>query len=906
MDVYKLESFIWYKVIRIFCFLFFIYPGLVSAKDFPDTFSIAPEPGWVKLQSLIFADVIEAENISGGVNYLLADEQVSVLSGYSRYSRYVSKITNSEGVQSNSTINLEYNPEFQKIIIHRINIIRDDENINKLHEASVNILRREKQMDRQIYDGRLTVNVILDDVREGDIIDYSYTVKGRNPAKVGVGSGYFDTQWSVPVIKQYRRLLWPKEKPLFIKYFSREITPQVNENGDVIEYVWQEENIAAVSEQDDVPSWHDTYSWIQFSETNDWEKIKERGRVFYTVTKKDSLAVKYIVDEIKRGIKDKKSQLELAIYYVQDKIRYTGIEIGVNSFIPYSPEEVLKRRYGDCKDKTMLFLSILSGLEIEASPVLVNTRSDDELNRYLPSISLFDHMISKVSFDNQDYWIDLTRTHQGRKIEYMYQPDYGYALVIDKTAEGLIDMMTSEKIGSTVQVSETYDLSEGFDKPAKLTIQSIYSSYRAENLRGNLASSNKTELAAEYMDYMSGIFPTIVKNDEFRIEDKPDLNQIIVYESYLIPGLWERSQDGTEYLSVYQYEINGYLKKPKSKNRNYPFKIAHPVHVEQTTNVVMPEEWNVTQSNTEIKSGPVSFKTRLYNDGNRIYKKSEYKTNGSTVEIADINNYIDDINRASDKIEVHLYKEVASTFIEKIEVLYEEIKIEYILLLFLLPGLFISFLIYTYFYKGDMPLLSFWFYPRNTISYVHDNPSPISFFTLISVAGIYYCLEEFFMGELGVKYPQLWIWCAILLLGPLVGLIQVYIWGWLLSITGKWLDSPVGMKELRLAIVWSGIPSLISVFILVSLAFMMKEQFFYAETTIFDNNYHLLSYFIGGCLVLVFLAIWWCVAQVAMLAELQNFVLIKALGHVLLTFFLAMGVLLVPIIIIAIIAGAFS
>jgi len=62
----------------------------------------------------------------------------------------------------------------------------------------------------------------------------------------------------------------------------------------------------------------------------------------------------------------------VALEFVQKQIRYFGTEIGPYSHRPASPETVLKRRYGDCKDKVALLSTLLDRLDIRATPILVS------------------------------------------------------------------------------------------------------------------------------------------------------------------------------------------------------------------------------------------------------------------------------------------------------------------------------------------------------------------------------------------------------------------------------------------------------------------------------------------------------------------------------------------------------
>ena len=43
------------------------------------------------------------------------------------------------------------------------------------------VLQRERDLESRVYDGRRTVDLELDDVRPGDVLEFAYTLAGQNP-----------------------------------------------------------------------------------------------------------------------------------------------------------------------------------------------------------------------------------------------------------------------------------------------------------------------------------------------------------------------------------------------------------------------------------------------------------------------------------------------------------------------------------------------------------------------------------------------------------------------------------------------------------------------------------------------------------------------------------------------------
>ncbi len=56
-----------------------------------------------------------------------------------------------------------------------------------------------------------------------------------------------------------------------------------------------------------------------------------------------------------------------ALQFVQDKIRYLGMEMGIHAFAPHPRRRFSQRRYGDCKDKSLLLQYLLHKMNIPSS-----------------------------------------------------------------------------------------------------------------------------------------------------------------------------------------------------------------------------------------------------------------------------------------------------------------------------------------------------------------------------------------------------------------------------------------------------------------------------------------------------------------------------------------------------------
>jgi tetratricopeptide (TPR) repeat protein len=92
------------------------------------------------------------------------------------------------------------------------------------------------------------------------------------------------------------------------------------------------------------------------------------------------------------------------------QVRYTGVEFGAAKLTPERPAEVIKRHYGDCKDKAALLVAMLRAVNIPASLALLSTGPGRDVDPAMPGMSQFDHAIVYVHADGSDpaLWIDAT------------------------------------------------------------------------------------------------------------------------------------------------------------------------------------------------------------------------------------------------------------------------------------------------------------------------------------------------------------------------------------------------------------------------------------------------------------------------------------------------------------------
>ncbi len=612
------------NAVRYWCCALLLF---CSASVVAQGYDIAPAPQWVVSVEAPRDDWAEKALGSNGEAYQLVDRQWSMVGGRAQYyNHFATKALSTSGVEEVSGISIDFDPLYQSLTLHGVTLWRDGVAQDRLGRARIDLIQREKELEYQLYDGTRTLNVIIEDVRPGDTVEYSYTLEGGNPIFGGHFSEALNTRWTVPVGRLHYRMIWPARKPLHIRNHETGVKPIERRLARETEYIWLSDKVAALQSDGDTPSWYDPFPKINLSDMADWQEVVDWALPLYAEAPVTE-AEQELIGAIDRPQSSQQDKLLQALDFVQEQIRYLGLEMGENSHKPSLPAEVLERRYGDCKDKTRLLVSLLRGLGIEAYPALVNTHSGVYLKDALPTQLAFDHVIVLARLDARNYWLDATRTHQQGDLDNLYQPDYDYALVVDEKHGGLVKMSDDIKVVHGKEVEEYFDISGGVEQPVAYRILTRYDHYYADAMREDLSETDLQSVQKTYLNYIARYFPSIEVDGELEVRDDPEKNLIEIVEHYRIPGAW-KSQGTSGYVAM-TFEpslIDDHVNAMDSPKRTAPYAVTHPVSYRHITKIHTPEDSEFDNERVEIDDSAFRLVKSVDFDGRDLVIDYHYES----------------------------------------------------------------------------------------------------------------------------------------------------------------------------------------------------------------------------------------------------------------------------------------
>ncbi|TBN06721.1 DUF3857 domain-containing protein [Hyunsoonleella flava] len=632
-----------FTIIFIFCFC--VLHAQIKTSNTPQ---------WVIQQTYEKNPAIDLNEISYGLLTLLSDEQIHIPK-QERYLRVVRKITDNVGVQDGSAISINYDPTYQTLFLHNITVIRNGETINKLNVNDFQSIRQESNAESYIYDGSLNAIANLSDIRNGDILDVSYTIKGFNPIHGTHFSGGTTLNDFQPVGKINYYLI--SDKQLQYKLLNSDITPKIGRYKGYTTYQWHAMETEAPEFEENTPMWYMPYHNLFVSDFKSWDAVVDWALKIYQDNVKPSQALLEKIEQIKNSSEYEGERIFATLKFVQDDIRYLGLESGIGAYKPFSPNKVLEQRFGDCKDKSWLMVTMLRNMGIKAYPVLINSIYGESLHQFLPSPKVFDHVVVKV-VDSTDtnLFYDPTNSNQFGNYKSVSFPNYGKALVVKKGTTALEQV--TPKSENLVEVFDTYDLPT-VGGSGTLNTMTVYKEAEADVIRARYKSSSLSSLSKDFKNYYDNLYDGVEVLKDPIFDDDSLVNEILVEESYKISDLWTPMVGNDKNISVefYPYSILDVFVIPDEKERKTPFALYYPTHKKHQITVKLPRRWSfkLDKVNVNSKSFDFSMTSKMNPSKDILYLNYEYQNKTSYVKPEDFEDYYTKIKEVEQIMAYYIY-----------------------------------------------------------------------------------------------------------------------------------------------------------------------------------------------------------------------------------------------------------
>jgi hypothetical protein len=351
----------------------------------------------VKPDSIYRLAVDPAEYSGDDFVYLLDDGVLRFESDGrgTRTYRQIIQILTREGAERWGEQTFGYTAGTEKLTVNWIKVVKPDGTVIADKPTHEQESLAPVALEAPIYSDSKVRRVSIGGVAPGTLLDFSWSIERLKP----VLPGDFYTGWRVTTGRLVRRSRLVVDVPAALTPRIKELNwhgprPEQTSGGRHV-FTWAKSEVQPIESEPFAATPNSVYVGISIAGRIGWGDITkwyaQLSKDRYTLT--PELETK--LQELVAGAKTRDDSLRAIHRWVAQDFRYVSLSLGLGGYQPRTPASVLDTKYGDCKDKATLFIALARRLGFQAFPVLLSANGGVE--RTLPSISQFDHMIAAVA-----------------------------------------------------------------------------------------------------------------------------------------------------------------------------------------------------------------------------------------------------------------------------------------------------------------------------------------------------------------------------------------------------------------------------------------------------------------------------------------------------------------------------
>ena len=505
------------------------------------------------------------------------------------------KILDKRGIKDFGEIVIPFSTEHQKLKILYAYTVLPDGTVVKPDKKAFNIVYPPFVSEAPIYSDLKYQTISMPAVTKGAVIKYAFVLETFKPYMKNEfwTTNFFQDEY--PVKEATFKAYIPKNKYYKFKTYNmsdREANPLISEEGDYVVLSWKLENVPPIEKEPNMPPVGELAKKVVITSLRSWDQVAK----WYSELAREALepdeTVRKTVEEIVKGKKTQEEKIRAIYNFVAKNIRYVGMEFGINGYKPHRAPEVLKNRYGDCKDHATLLIAMLKVIGVKGYPVLIPTLSKSNMDPEVPLPTAFNHEIAAIRVNGQFLYMDTTSDYVPFK--HLPASDQGRNVLVINT----------EKEKGTVEktpVAPPLENLEGFKGSFSLNsarelhgyftfiYKGVYSVFERARLMNSTPSSVKRHVEGLASQVSPGF-----DVDEFKLSDYKDLNVPDV--TVEIKGKDRNYGTLTSHFLLAKFPAPDYsriVSLVAAKKRKYPYIVGYKMSKVSEVELKIPENYKL-------------------------------------------------------------------------------------------------------------------------------------------------------------------------------------------------------------------------------------------------------------------------------------------------------------------------
>jgi cellulose synthase operon protein C len=365
------------------------------------------------------------------------------------FSQTVVKVLTARGADAFRRQGISWAPERQEVKVERARVWRPDGSVVDTHDEADR--SASEPWYRLYYDTRAKT-LSFPSLSPGDVLEVAFRIE--DVAKENLLSDYFgDLTFLEEGTRKLRTdwvLLVPEARKLHASVPQGVERAERKLPGGVVEHRFTARDVPRIVPEPGMPGWSEIARYVHVSTYASWDDLAR----FYWGLVRDQLRptedVRRTAERVAREAlaartpamgqprqaplasgsggndlepasftvpasgwdAETKRAIVRALYgFVVSQTRYVGLEFGIHGYKPYRVDDILRRRFGDCKDKASLLHALLESVGVDSRIVLLRMKRLGRIPESPASLAVFNHAILYVP--DLDLWLDGTASHSG-------------------------------------------------------------------------------------------------------------------------------------------------------------------------------------------------------------------------------------------------------------------------------------------------------------------------------------------------------------------------------------------------------------------------------------------------------------------------------------------------------------
>lgn len=461
--------------------------------------------------------------------------------------RVVGKVYSKEAIADYSQIPLAFNSYYEEPILNYARVIYKDGSVREVQKDAVQIKTSPESEGLQYTDSRY-ISFALSGLEIGAAFDYQLTFVQKVPIIEGE---WYDNHLFANLLRNLSPPYLPRTDPTLISHYtlllprgskfqyrmrSGEAEPMKRSINNQDEYRWTLTDLPSITFEEAMPPISTLSPILLVSSLKEWSQIDQWAAKKLLSKVKITGEIGAKTKELISGKKSDDEKIEAISAYIQANIHYIYADLDRGGYEAHPAGEILKSRYGDCKDQAILLISMLKAAGIEAYPALLNPFPYDEFPD-IPTVQ-FSHLITYIPKNGRDLWLDMTSGVT--PFPNLYFRDQGRVVFI---VNGKGGRLTKTPVNTTGENVSTFDLQASLNDRKGIVSMIIKTSGVQSDLLKSVFKTMDATVMNEVVKKLVVSFAEKAVTDSIIFSDLHNSDiPFSVSIRYHIDSLWQKGQ----------------------------------------------------------------------------------------------------------------------------------------------------------------------------------------------------------------------------------------------------------------------------------------------------------------------------------------------------------------------------